>query len=664
MCRCRCRGILVQQALGGLACGDDERLVVHRVGEAQQRRARLSRAEELARPADREVAARDLEAIVGLEHRLQARLRGVGERRAVEQHADARAAAAADAAAQLVQLRQAEALGVLDDHERCVGHVDADLDHRRCDEDRDLAAGEERHHGRLLGGRHAAVQQADHPAGQRRAELAVRRGRVLQVERGRLVDERTDPVRLPAARRFVADARDHLVASRVGEQLGDDRRAAGRQLVDRADVEVGEQRHRQRARDRRRRHHEEMRLELTMIELGSIPASGTGRDRPLPSPPPRGGGSNALVQLRAQRQPLCDAEAVLLVDDRETEAREAHLLFDHRVRADDEPGFARRDLREHRVARLALAAAGQPGNGDAERREPADELLQMLLGQDLGRRHQRALPAGVDRARGGERGDDGLARADVALQQAVHRHAAAEVGVDLGADAALRARELERQRATQGLVQLAVRRRERRRALALALALGEQLRELLRQQLVELEALPRGMRSVLERGRGEAGRRLVQMGERFAQGRQPARHDAGRQVLVEVGARAPRRDRLAQGRLRQLHRARVDRRQRGRQRRFGRHDLERRVDHLDAEEAAARLAARAHALAGRERLLRRRVEVEEAQHQIAAVVGDLDDELAARPELDARVGDDAFDLAGVAVVQRRDRHDARLVLVA
>ena len=60
----------------------------------------------------------------------------------------------------------------------------------------------------------------------------------------------------------------------------------------------------------------------------------------------------------------------------------------------------------------------------------------------------------------------------------------------------------------------------------------------------------------------------------------------------------------------------------------------------------------------------RRVEVQEAQHQVAAVVGDLDDQLAARPELDARVGDDAFDLAGVAIVQRRDRHDARLVLIA
>ena len=42
--------------------------------------------------------------------------------------------AAPDAAAQLVELGEAEALGALDDHQRRVGHVDADLDHRRRDQ--------------------------------------------------------------------------------------------------------------------------------------------------------------------------------------------------------------------------------------------------------------------------------------------------------------------------------------------------------------------------------------------------------------------------------------------------------------------------------------------------------------------------------------------------
>ncbi len=55
----------------------------------------------------------------------------------------------------------------------------------------------------------------------------------------------------------------------------------------------------------------------------------------------------------------------------------------------------------------------------------------MLLGEDFGRRHERGLVAGLDRLQRGERGDDRLAAADVALQQALHRLAAREVAADL-----------------------------------------------------------------------------------------------------------------------------------------------------------------------------------------------------------------------------------------
>ena len=49
--------------------------------------------------------------------------------------------APSDAAAQLMQLRQAEALGVLDDHHRRIRHVDADLHDRGRDENLELAGG-------------------------------------------------------------------------------------------------------------------------------------------------------------------------------------------------------------------------------------------------------------------------------------------------------------------------------------------------------------------------------------------------------------------------------------------------------------------------------------------------------------------------------------------
>ena len=67
---------------------------------------------------------------------------------------------------------------------------------------------------------------------------------------------------------------------------------------------------------------------------------------------------------------------------------------------------------------------------------------EVLLGQHLGRDHQRAL---VPALHGGEQcgqRDDGLARADVALEEAVHGEGPGHVGDDDGERAALRRREL------------------------------------------------------------------------------------------------------------------------------------------------------------------------------------------------------------------------------
>ena len=69
--------------------------------------------------------------------------------------------AAADAAAQLVQLGKSHAFGVLDHHERGIGHVDAHLDHRRRDQKLDLARLEGRHGRVLLRTGHAAVHESD-----------------------------------------------------------------------------------------------------------------------------------------------------------------------------------------------------------------------------------------------------------------------------------------------------------------------------------------------------------------------------------------------------------------------------------------------------------------------------------------------------------------------
>ena len=105
-----------------------------------------------------------------------------------------------------MELREAEAIGFLDDHDRRVRDVDADLDHRRRDEDVELARLELRHHAAPLGGRQAAVQAADAIAAQLRGAqpLGLLLGRARDSCLRRL-DERADDVGLPAVVQVAAE---------------------------------------------------------------------------------------------------------------------------------------------------------------------------------------------------------------------------------------------------------------------------------------------------------------------------------------------------------------------------------------------------------------------------------------------------------------------------
>ena len=59
-----------------------------------------------------------------------------------------------------MELGEAEALGVLDDHDAGIRHVDADLDDGRRDEQLDLVRIEVLHDALLLGRRELAVHEA------------------------------------------------------------------------------------------------------------------------------------------------------------------------------------------------------------------------------------------------------------------------------------------------------------------------------------------------------------------------------------------------------------------------------------------------------------------------------------------------------------------------
>ena len=92
-------------------------------------------------------------------------------------------------------------------------------------------------------------------------------------------------------------------------------------------------------------------------------------------------------------QPLLDAEAVLLVDDHERELPERHALLKQRMRADDDARAAVGDCRERGGTRTRRLRADQSRHLDVEGPKPALEAREMLLGEQLRRRHDGRLAA-------------------------------------------------------------------------------------------------------------------------------------------------------------------------------------------------------------------------------------------------------------------------------
>ena len=68
-----------------------------------------------------------------------------------------------------------------------------------------------------------------------------------------------------------------------------------------------------------------------------------------------------------------------------------------------------------------LLAARQPGDLDAERGEPIQQLIMVLLGQQFGGRHQGRLIPSLNGLTGGQRRHNGFTATHIALQQTLHR---------------------------------------------------------------------------------------------------------------------------------------------------------------------------------------------------------------------------------------------------
>ncbi len=594
----RIQRIALQPVVGELLQRRDQRRVAYRLGDLQADHTGLTAAEDFAGAAQLQVGLRDLEAVGGRAHRFEPAFRGVRQRYLVHQHALAGSGAAADAAAQLVQLRQAETLGVFDDHDAGVGHVDADFDHRGRDQQLRLAVLERVHLRVLFVGLQTPVNQADAQIRQIGAQLFGRGFGGLRVELVGLLDQRADPVNLAACTRGFTDASEHVVALVVVDHHGRHRRAARRQLVDHRHVEIRIQRLRQRARDRRRRHDH-------LVRRGS------------------------LGPLVAQRQALLHAEAVLLVDDDQRKTIEGDAALKHRMRADDDGRGAASDASQPPFALALLHLAGEVFDLDVQRREPARQVGVVLLGEQLGRRHQRAL---ITAACGGEHrrcGHHRLAAADIALHQPQHRPTRRKIDADFGYHAALRLSEAERQHRFER-VGAAIQIRELRRRPRANLATQQAHAQLVREQLLADQPLLRRMGSFDQQsGLVRAAGRMQAAQRRQRIRRRQARQLRG-QMHVGRGEFQSGFDQPAQPRLGDAGGQRIDRRQRVA-------DLERGgivgdaifgMHHLRPLRTEAHRAVSLHPAALDEGRLLARIEMEEAQQQAAVTVGNHDPQLA------------------------------------
>ena len=130
-------------------------------GDVETRHAALPRAEHVAFAAQLQIFLGDAETVFGLAHDGETCFRRNTERRAVEQETARARSATADAATQLVQLRQPETLRVLDHHHARFRHIDADLDHGGGDQEPGPPGGKLLHGMILLHAAHPAVDQTD-----------------------------------------------------------------------------------------------------------------------------------------------------------------------------------------------------------------------------------------------------------------------------------------------------------------------------------------------------------------------------------------------------------------------------------------------------------------------------------------------------------------------
>ena len=355
--------------------------------------AALTFAQQLAGAAYLQIVGGQGEAGTQLAHglyRFQALLGITGQRLLARHHQVGVSAMvrAADAAPQLMQLRQTQLVGAVDDHGVGAGHVDAGFDDGGGDQDVEALVVEIQHHLLQFALAHLPVGKA-HP--RLRHDAADGFGGLLDV-----LDLVVQVVDLPAAPQFAQAGFLHQRTVPVRDE-GADRQAQGRRRGDDRQVTQPGHAHVQGARNR---------------------CGGEGQQVHL--------GTQLFHALL-----VAHAKAVFLVDDHQTQLLEAHVVLQQAVGADHDIDVAAFQFTHQRVEFLASAQARSHADLDRPVREAVAEILVVLLCQQGGGGQQADLKTVLGRREAGAQRDFGLAEAHVAADHPVHRLGAGQIGQHL-----------------------------------------------------------------------------------------------------------------------------------------------------------------------------------------------------------------------------------------
>ena len=148
----------------------------------------------------------------------------------------------------------------------------------------------------------------------------------------------------------------------------------------------------------------------------------------------RRGGERQHVYLGAkllQALLMGNAEALLLVDDQQAQIGEDDVFGEQAVRADDDVYLAGGDVGQDLLLLFLGAEAAKELDADGVGLEPLGEGVEVLQGKDGGRHEDGHLALVKHGLEGGAQGHFGLAVADVAADETVHRAAALHIGLDL-----------------------------------------------------------------------------------------------------------------------------------------------------------------------------------------------------------------------------------------